>query len=91
MPGSEPDYDHATPLEHITFDGNGSEDVTIFLQSVKRVALVQGRQRDDDWIVDYTEASLTGDGLATSTKGLYAPGGRYATPSSNDFRRLSFV
>ncbi|KAG8979229.1 Ras- protein Rab-1A [Tulasnella sp. JGI-2019a] len=63
MPGSEPDYDHATPLEHITFDGNGSEDVTIFLQSVKRVALVQGRQRDDDWIVDYTEASLTGDAL----------------------------
>ncbi|KAG9039731.1 hypothetical protein FRB95_007158 [Tulasnella sp. JGI-2019a] len=64
MPGSTgSDSGHTVPLEHITFDGQGSEDVTVFLQSVKRVALVQGRQRDDDWMVDYAEASLTGDAL----------------------------
>ncbi|KAG9014478.1 hypothetical protein FRB95_007160 [Tulasnella sp. JGI-2019a] len=61
MPGS--DYDRTIPLEQITFEGKGSEDVTVFLQSIKRVAMIQGRQRDDDWMVDYTEASLTGDAL----------------------------
>lgn len=35
----------------------------MFLQSVKRVAIVQGRQRDDDWMVDYVEACLTGEAL----------------------------
>ncbi|KAG9018346.1 hypothetical protein FRB93_000049 [Tulasnella sp. JGI-2019a] len=51
----------ASSLELVTFDGSG--DVTIFLQNVMRVALVQGRQRDDDWMVSYAEASLTGDAL----------------------------
>ncbi|KAG9038536.1 RNA helicase [Tulasnella sp. JGI-2019a] len=57
------DCDHKVPLEHITFDGKVSEDVTLFLQSVKRIALAQGHQRDNDWMVDYVEACLTGDAL----------------------------
>ncbi|KAG9023951.1 Ras- protein Rab-1A [Tulasnella sp. JGI-2019a] len=49
--------------EVLTFDGSDTSDVTTFLQNVKRVAFSQGRQRDNDWLVDYAEASLTGDAL----------------------------
>ncbi|KAG8992826.1 GTP-binding protein Rab-3D [Tulasnella sp. JGI-2019a] len=49
--------------ELLTFDGSDTSDVTTFLQNVKRVAFSQGRQRDNDWLVDYAEASLTGDAL----------------------------
>ncbi|KAG8998249.1 hypothetical protein FRB94_006989, partial [Tulasnella sp. JGI-2019a] len=47
--------------EFLTFNGNDTSDVTLFLQNVKRVAFTQGRQRDDEWVVDYIEASLTGE------------------------------
>ncbi|KAG8864516.1 GTP-binding protein [Tulasnella sp. 330] len=64
MPGSTNSGDGiAVTLERINFDGNSSEDVTVFLQSVKRVAIAQERQRDDDWMVDYVEACLTGEAL----------------------------
>ncbi|KAG9039732.1 hypothetical protein FRB95_007159 [Tulasnella sp. JGI-2019a] len=64
MPGSTTSGSkYFTPLEHITFDGKDSEDVTVFLQSVKRVALDQERQRDDKWMADYVEACLTGEAL----------------------------
>lgn len=53
----------ASHLEHITFEGKPTEDVTTFLQSVKRVAIAQGRQRDDEWQVDYVESCLAGDAL----------------------------
>ncbi|KAG8992844.1 GTP-binding protein [Tulasnella sp. JGI-2019a] len=49
--------------ELLTFNGSDTSDVTLFLQNVKRVAFVQGRQRDDAWLVDYTEISLTGEAL----------------------------
>ncbi|KAG9032638.1 hypothetical protein FRB95_001148 [Tulasnella sp. JGI-2019a] len=49
--------------ELLTFNGSDTSDVTLFLQNVKRVAFAQGRQRDDEWLVDYTEISLTGVAL----------------------------
>ncbi|KAG9032636.1 hypothetical protein FRB95_001146 [Tulasnella sp. JGI-2019a] len=49
--------------ELLTFNGSDTSDVTLFLQNVKRVAFAQGRQRDNEWLVDYTEASLTGEAL----------------------------
>ncbi|KAG8992841.1 GTP-binding protein [Tulasnella sp. JGI-2019a] len=49
--------------ELLTFNGSDTSDVTLFLQNVKRVAFAQGRQRDDEWLVDYTEISLTGEAL----------------------------
>jgi len=33
------------------------------LQRLKKVALFHGRQRDDEWLVDYAEACLTGQAL----------------------------
>ncbi|KAG8854788.1 hypothetical protein FRB96_007317 [Tulasnella sp. 330] len=51
------------PLQEITFDGNESENVSLFLQNVKRVAFAQGRQRDDEWLADYVETCLIDDAL----------------------------
>jgi len=53
----------ATPLETLSFDGKSGEDVTHFLRDVKRVALEQGRQTDEKWILYYTEACLGGPAL----------------------------
>lgn len=49
--------------ELLTFDGSDTSDVTVLLQNVKRVAFSQGRQHDDQWLMDYTEISLTGTAL----------------------------
>ncbi|KAG8996662.1 GTP-binding protein [Tulasnella sp. JGI-2019a] len=54
---------NSAPLKSLTFDGTGSEDVTDFLGAVKRVAITQGRQRDDRWIADYVESCLRGDAM----------------------------
>ncbi|KAG8879015.1 hypothetical protein FRB98_005877, partial [Tulasnella sp. 332] len=54
---------NSTTLEPLTFGGAPSEDVTAFLGAVKRIAVVQGRQRDDQWIVDYVESCLRGDAM----------------------------
>ncbi|KAG8986453.1 hypothetical protein FRB93_005285 [Tulasnella sp. JGI-2019a] len=51
------------PPEILTFSGNPSEDVTTFLGSVKRVAITQGRQKDDAWIADYVESCLRGKAM----------------------------
>lgn len=51
------------PLEEISFDGNESENVSLFLQSVKRVAFAQGRQRDNEWLADYVETCLIDEAL----------------------------
>ncbi|KAG8878158.1 hypothetical protein FRB97_002752 [Tulasnella sp. 331] len=58
-----PSFDGTVPLENITFGGKDTEDVTLFLQNVKRVAFAQGRQRDCDWLADYVETCLTGRAL----------------------------
>ncbi|KAG8871455.1 hypothetical protein FRB97_008669 [Tulasnella sp. 331] len=50
-------------LENLTFEGKDGESVTAFLQSVKRVAFSQGRQRDDEWLVDYLETCLSEEAL----------------------------
>ncbi|KAG8993511.1 hypothetical protein FRB94_013262 [Tulasnella sp. JGI-2019a] len=50
-------------LERITFEGKDTEDVTLFLQNVKRIAFMQGRQRDDGWLADYVETCLSGEAL----------------------------
>ncbi|KAG8888375.1 hypothetical protein FRB98_007770 [Tulasnella sp. 332] len=52
-----------SPLEHISFGGKDTENVTLFLQSVKRVAFAQGRQRDQEWQVDYVETCLSDKAL----------------------------
>ncbi|KAG8888662.1 GTP-binding protein Rab-3D [Tulasnella sp. 332] len=49
--------------ELISFNGRDGEEVTEFLRSVKRVALAEGRQRDDQWLMDYTESCLAGPAL----------------------------
>ncbi|KAG8871271.1 GTP-binding protein [Tulasnella sp. 332] len=53
----------STTLAPLTFGGAPNEDVTAFLGAVKRVAVLQGRQRDDQWIVDYVESCLRGDAM----------------------------
>ncbi|KAG8870170.1 hypothetical protein FRB97_000268, partial [Tulasnella sp. 331] len=50
--------DRMSPVENITFEGKDNESVTLFLQSVKRVAFAQGRQRDQGWLADYVETCL---------------------------------
>ncbi|KAG8848029.1 hypothetical protein FRB96_001321 [Tulasnella sp. 330] len=52
-----------SPLEELTFGGKEDEDVTLFLQKVKRVAFAQGRQRDQEWLMDYLETCLVGKAL----------------------------
>ncbi|KAG8856587.1 hypothetical protein FRB96_006347 [Tulasnella sp. 330] len=47
-------------IERISFNGTASEDVTDFVREVKRIALDQGRQRDQEWMVDYAESCLGG-------------------------------
>ncbi|KAG9025642.1 hypothetical protein FRB95_009939 [Tulasnella sp. JGI-2019a] len=59
--------------ESLIFAGRLGEDVTLFLQCVKRVAFAQGRQRDNEWLVDYAETCLTGKALVwytTLSKGV---------------------
>lgn len=51
------------PLDQLTFSGSQLEDVTAFLQTVQRIALAQGRQRDDDWRTDVATAYFTGNAL----------------------------
>ncbi|KAG8867564.1 hypothetical protein FRB97_003221, partial [Tulasnella sp. 331] len=57
-----------TPIERISFNGNGGEDVTEFLREVKRIALDQGRQRDQEWMIDYVESCLGGSALRWFSK-----------------------
>ncbi|KAG8878787.1 hypothetical protein FRB98_006000, partial [Tulasnella sp. 332] len=51
------------PMEFLSFSGKKTEDETIFLQDVKRLAFTEGRSRDNDWLVDYVETCLTGAAL----------------------------
>ncbi|KAG9006707.1 hypothetical protein FRB93_008439 [Tulasnella sp. JGI-2019a] len=44
----------------LSFNGDDSEDVTEFVREVNRIALAQGRQRDEEWIFDFAEACLGG-------------------------------
>jgi len=55
--------DLTTPLESLEFAGTPSEDVTHFLGAIKRVAVVQRRQREDEWMIDYVESCLRGQAL----------------------------
>lgn len=55
-----PDEEDAPPGP-VTFSGSPSEDVTIFIQHVQKVAFARGRQRDDDWRTDYLTTCLSGD------------------------------
>ncbi|KAG8886095.1 hypothetical protein FRB98_001469, partial [Tulasnella sp. 332] len=55
--------DIGSPLESITFQGRETENVTQFLQNVKRIAFSQGCQRDQEWLVDYVETCLADEAL----------------------------
>lgn len=59
------DYDRSSSalLEQISFEGRDGEDVTHFLRDVKRVAIAEGQQRDDQWLIDYAESCLAGPAL----------------------------
>ncbi|KAG9037212.1 hypothetical protein FRB95_006465 [Tulasnella sp. JGI-2019a] len=50
-------------VEVLTFSGRPDEDVTLFLQNVKRIAFAQGRQKDEGWLADYVETCLAGAAL----------------------------
>ncbi|KAG9003570.1 hypothetical protein FRB94_014563 [Tulasnella sp. JGI-2019a] len=47
--------------DRISFSGGEFEDVTLFLQSVQRVALATGRYQDDAWRAAYLATCLTGE------------------------------
>jgi hypothetical protein len=47
----------------LSFQGTVGEDVSLFLRDVKRVARKEGRQRDEEWLVDYVEECLSGPAL----------------------------
>ncbi|KAG9034129.1 GTP-binding protein [Tulasnella sp. JGI-2019a] len=53
----------STATELLNFTGNETEDVTVFLRDVKRIAHAQGRQDDDKWLIDYVELCLAGSAL----------------------------
>ncbi|KAG9006706.1 hypothetical protein FRB93_008438 [Tulasnella sp. JGI-2019a] len=50
-------------LECLSFNGTNSEDVTEFLRQIKRIAMAQGRQRNQDWMFDCAESCLGGSAL----------------------------
>ncbi|KAG8977255.1 hypothetical protein FRB94_001109 [Tulasnella sp. JGI-2019a] len=50
-------------LEALEFRGGSNEDVTAFLGAARRVAIVQGRQSDYEWLVTYVESCLRGDAM----------------------------
>ncbi|KAG9002147.1 hypothetical protein FRB93_011773 [Tulasnella sp. JGI-2019a] len=56
-------HDLGAQIEKITYDGSNGSDVTLFLQNVKRIAFIQGRQHDDQWLIDCAEISLVGEAL----------------------------
>ncbi|KAG9017360.1 hypothetical protein FRB93_007474 [Tulasnella sp. JGI-2019a] len=56
------------PLELTSFSGGDGEDVTIFVRDVKRIAIAQGHQRDQEWIVDYVESCLDGQAMRWFSK-----------------------
>ncbi|KAG9031839.1 GTP-binding protein [Tulasnella sp. JGI-2019a] len=60
---SIPDVSSPISLEELEFGGGPNEDVSKFLGAVKRAALKQGRQLDQQWITDYIESCLRGDAL----------------------------
>lgn len=63
-PAMSIDEHHAQPdLEIVSFDGTDGEDASVFLRDVKRIAFAQGRQRDHEWLIDYTESCLAGAAL----------------------------
>ncbi|KAG9003571.1 hypothetical protein FRB94_014562 [Tulasnella sp. JGI-2019a] len=47
-------------LDRTSFSGGESEDLTLPLQSVQRVALTAGRYQDDSWRAAYLATCLTG-------------------------------
>ncbi|KAG8990852.1 hypothetical protein FRB94_013037, partial [Tulasnella sp. JGI-2019a] len=64
MAGAEsPANEGTSGLDFGSFGGTPNEDVTLFLREVKRVAIVEGRQRDEKWMVDYAESCLIGPAL----------------------------
>ncbi|KAG8877423.1 GTP-binding protein [Tulasnella sp. 331] len=63
MSSLSPDDERAVPIEMVLFSGQDTEDVTVFLQKVKQAAVLQGRPRDQEWMIDYAEACLTGPAL----------------------------
>lgn len=50
-------------LDTISFRGTDGEDASLFLSNVKKFALLQGRQRDDDWLIDCMASCLAGGAL----------------------------
>ncbi|KAG8988010.1 hypothetical protein FRB94_001176, partial [Tulasnella sp. JGI-2019a] len=52
-----------TDRSQLAFEGRENDDVTVFLRELKRVANAQGRQRDNDWLVDTFEMCLAGPAL----------------------------
>ncbi|KAG8988206.1 GTP-binding protein [Tulasnella sp. JGI-2019a] len=51
------------PLEALEFWGGPNEEVTAFLGTVKRVAMMHDRHSDNEWLVSYTESCLRGDAM----------------------------
>lgn len=63
--------------ELLSFRGEDSEDVTVFLQDVKRVANTEGHQRDEEWLVDYVEQCLSGHAFQWFTQHEEQIGGKW--------------
>ncbi|KAG8990931.1 hypothetical protein FRB94_013013 [Tulasnella sp. JGI-2019a] len=58
-----PDVSSPAPLEDLEFWGHPNDDVSRFLGAVLRIALIQGRHSDKQWMFVYTESCLRGDAL----------------------------
>ncbi|KAG8992322.1 GTP-binding protein [Tulasnella sp. JGI-2019a] len=50
-------------LEALEFRGEATEDVTAFLGAVRRVAMMNNRQSDNEWLITYLESCLRGDAM----------------------------
>lgn len=47
----------------LTFSGRDAEECCNFIQAVKKSAFSQGKQRDQEWMVDFASIHFTGDAL----------------------------
>lgn len=52
--------------ENLVFSGGSGTDCERFLVAVRRHALMNGKQRDYEWIVDLVACCLVGDALVSS-------------------------
>lgn len=58
-----PPFQAMQSVQLLSFSGAAGEDVTLFLQQIKREAFTRDRHKDIPWLLDYIETALSGPAL----------------------------